>query len=379
MQTIQFEWGYAALLLVGLLPIAWGFVHLYLFRKEHLETFAKSSVLSVVVLGRQNSIYWIKSALFAIAWISGVIALMQPKGNERYLSSTQHTLDQPHSRPEEMRRKHHTIIFLIDVSASMAIEDGSGGKSRLTIAKRIADDVIGDLQGESVALFAFTASTMQIVPSTMDYLFTRLMLENIEINEGETSGTDIEAALQAIKKSFPENSTKTLVILTDGGDTSLEGITGAQRLDKIHQITQPLEDAQKMHMRTLAVGIGSQKGSDVPNVTFKGLPVTSSPEVPLLKKLAALGEGKLWLTYETPLIDISREVSKSIKNDMSYVDISNASLTSNGNENYRIYDIYYQYPLVVAILALVCCVLLPNATPSRSTNWLYGRLEVDDS
>lgn len=360
--TVQYDWPAAILFALLALPLAWGFVFLCHYRKRKLEAFADASVLDVVMQERWPAAFWIKTFLFCLAWVCGVAALAQPKGNERYVVPSGKEIAKPLLEKAALRKKMHEVIFLLDVSASMEVADIHGAKTREAVAKEIADDVIRRLKGESVSLFAFTSATMQIVPSTMDYLFTRLMLRQVGINEGETEGTNIEQALEAVRKRYfdaPSAKTKTLVVLSDGGDTRLMGLQGQQRKETIDAIVKPIADAEEKNLRVLVVGLGSKEGKEIPGISYQGRPVLSAVEEPLLRKLSLIGQGELFLVDESTSMQVSQAIGRSIARDAAFVEVSPEELAQEGGSS-PIYDLYFQVPLGIALLALLCCFLIPD-------------------
>lgn len=364
-RALQFDWPFAAVLFVFLVVIGWALVFLYYYRQKKLQAFAGQSVLDAVVEKREPLIYWLKVFLYCLAWACGVFALMQPKGNERYLATTSDgQIAVAKKAPEKtlLRKNTHEVIFLIDASASMKIADVSN-KSRLEVAKEIVDDVIRHLKGENVSLFAFTSATIQIVPSTLDYFFTRLMLQQIQVNEAETEGTDIKQALEFLKKLFFDKSsskTKTLIVFSDGGDTRLEGLTGEKRKQAIAEIISPVEDADEKKLRIFSVGTASLKGKDVPDINFQGKPVLSSLEEPLLRKLSSAGNGDLYIAGEMSPLEISQSLSQKIAKDESFVDAEAELSPPDRGDGTQVYDYYFQWPLAIAILALMGCLLIPD-------------------
>ena len=371
--ALQFDWPSAALLLLLLVPILWIAIFLYQYRQQKLREFASQAVQNVVVEPREPVVYWLKVILLCLTWVCGVLAVMQPKGNERYVSTT---LDgqvavTSKKKPDKavMRKKAHEVVFLIDASASMKIADVNG-KMRLDVAKEIVDDVIRHLKGENVSLFAFTSATIQVVPSTLDYFFTRLMLQQISINEGETEGTDFKQALEFLKKLYfakETATTKTVVVLSDGGDTRLVGLSGDPKNAEIASIIGPIVNAEEKNLRVSTVGIGSSQGKDVPGVSFQGRPVVSAMEGALLRKLSIVGRGNLYVSDEMNPFEISKAIFQNISRDETFVDaLANQPPPDLGN-NTRVYDYYYQYPLAIAILALMVYLFIPDTRKRIST------------
>lgn len=366
-RSIDYDWPLAAFFLLLVVPIAWMFFFLNRHRQKKLQDFADPFVLRAVVEKRDASLFWIRTFLYCLAWICAVLALMQPKGNERYVSTSPNgqVAVGKQSTPKKalLRKNTHEVIFLVDTSASMEIADVSGEKTRLAASKEIVDDVIRHLKGENVSLFAFTSVTMQIVPSTLDYIFLRLMLQHMEINEGETEGTDIKQALEFLRRLYFAKSspkTKTLIILSDGGDTHLFGLTEEQWKQEIGEIISPLADAEEKKLRVFSVGLGSLKGKEVPGILFQGKPVLSALEETLLRKLSISGRGELFVVGKMTPFQVSQALSRKIALDESFVDASVELPPPDMEEGSHVYDYYFQIPLALAILALAGSLLIPE-------------------
>lgn len=376
--NIQFDEISAAFLLLLVFPLLWGFYLLYRFRQERMAAFADQSLLDVIVEKRTPTAFWTKSCLFCLVWVCAAIALMQPKGNERYVTSPEHQRDVVHKTLQQkatLRKKLHEVIILLDASASMSISDAQGGKTREAVAKEIADHVISELRGENVSLYAFTSATMQIVPSTMDYLFTRLMLRQVGINEGETTGTNIKQSLDTVRRLYFSGvspTTKTIILLTDGGDTHLEGASEGQRREIIDDIVKPVADAQAKNLRVLVVGIGSREGKEIPGITFHGHSVLSALEEPLLRRLSVVGRGEFLIANEMTPFQVSQQLSKRIAQEEVFMDASTEIPLTEIAGNTRVYDLYFQIPLGIAMFALAGCLLIPDTRKRSSLGKVAG-------
>lgn len=362
--SLAFDCPYAAFLIILLLPAAWLFYALFRWRKEVLARFAKEEVRSKIMTTESATLYWIKVILLSIAFASAAAALSQPMGNAHYAGGepAKAKLSDEHAKGV-MRIKMHEVIILIDASASMGIKDTEAGKSRLETSKEIADQVISSLRGESVSLYSFTSVPMRAVPSTMDYIFTRLMLSQISVNEGETSGTNIQSALEAVREKYlsnPSGTTKTLIVLSDGGDTSLYGLEGKERNDRVAILLSPLAGSENQNLAAYAVGIGSKKGEAVPDVTYNGKPVESSLNTGLLERLALLGHGSYFAPSETSPFRTAQEISRLIAKRGEYIDVSAEIPLAASRNNTPIYDLFFQAPLAVALVALLIALFLPD-------------------
>ena len=85
-------------------------------------------------------------------------------------------------------------IILIDRSASMSADDMPGGKTRLDVAKRRADDLVGTLGRNGAAMvIAFDDSAETLAPFTTD---VRLLRNVIDLIQPTDRRTKLEAAYQ---------------------------------------------------------------------------------------------------------------------------------------------------------------------------------------
>lgn len=367
-RALQYDFPQAAWLLLAVPALAWGFVSLYRYRQRKLTLLAHAHVLDKLLEKRSPAAYWVRAALCCVAWTCGVLALMQPKGNERAVAPAgEAAAGVPSLKNQVVRQKQHDVLFLIDASASMGAVDKGAGKDRLSLAKEIADEVISRLKGEDAALYAFTSATMQLVPATADYLFLRLMLRQIQINEGETAGTDTKQALEAIRKQYlltPSSKLKTLVLLTDGGDTHIDSLQGRDREAAIDALIKVVDNPAGPHLRVMAVGIGSAEGAVIPGITYQGKPVVAKLDAPLLRKLAARTGGKAFFTEQLSTLQIGDAIAAAIAEETPVY--SQRIVQQRADETMRYYDYYFQWPLGIGLAALMLALLLPETAQGAS-------------
>lgn len=364
-RTIDYSLPGAAFLFFAVCALVWMWVALDAYRHKKLADFSAPNVLKELLERRDPVYFWIKVILCCAVWIFAVAAFMQPKGNAHYVNGGRENVPKDLNT---LRRNMQDIVFLLDVSASMTAADTFGGRTREAMAKEISDDIISHLQGENVALFGFTSATMQIVPPTTDYLFTRLMLRQLQINEEETSGTDIKQALEYVRTQMlqmPASNSKTLIILTDGEDTSLIDLSQEQHAQAIQQMLKLIRSNAEEHWELFIVGIGSKEGSEVPNLTYQGHAVISKLDESLLRQLSIVGKGELFLAEEATPWEIAEKIHQKIKKNSAIVKTVREmpSFTSSSEE--KIFDEYFQIPLAAAILALALLLILPNSRKQK--------------
>jgi Ca-activated chloride channel family protein len=152
----------------------------------------------------------------------------------------------------EEKKQHEDlcILFAIDTSKSMLAEDVS--PNRLALAKLSIVELLEQLKGHRLGLVAFAGDAFLQCPLTKDYGAFSLSLDAVDTTIIQKGGTDIAAALQVAQQAFEEGqSSKYLVLITDGEDLGADGIRQA----KI---------AAKQGVVVYTVGVGSAKGERIP-------------------------------------------------------------------------------------------------------------------
>ncbi|MBA3603858.1 MAG: VWA domain-containing protein [Parachlamydiaceae bacterium] len=342
--------------------------HLYRFR-------GKLRFSPEMIQPRSFVIFVIKVCCAGTALALCVFALMQPVGNGRYLKvrlSDQKSQNLS-TQPIELKRKAHDIIFMVDASASMGVKDARLQKSRFEYAKVIADEIISTLTGETVALYAFTSKIAELSPLTLDYIYVRLALKAMQINEGDVTGTSITGAQAEIRKKYfsstepdeESNRLRTIILLSDGGDTEIEVLSAAEKNKAIEAAAKLVQDAGQHHLRIYTIGMGSGKGGIVPDVTDEGKPVQSKLERALLEAIAKNGRGKYFEANRYTPGQLAKEVLADIAQDPPYYDekpqeIQEALLQSLLGSSKLIYDRYFQVPLGIGLIALAFILFFPE-------------------
>ena len=263
----------------------------------------------------------------------------------------------------KIRRRAHNVFFLLDVSASMSVPDSRTGAARLDFAKEIADQIISQFQGEMGSLDAFTSEVTPLSPLTTDYLFLRLMLRHARINEGDLPGTDIIHAIEEMRnKYFTQNDSKlkTLILLSDGGDTFIESLQGEEREQAIERLLDLLGNTEASHLRVYTIGLGSLQGEDIPNLIYEGKPVHSALDEEILRKIARRGRGVYYPARDYTSIALAKDLVESMRQDPPFLETEMVIRSIAGNQKERLYNLYYQVPLGLALLLMGIVLLWPN-------------------
>lgn len=353
LRDLHYAWPGAANLsfvAVGLVFLFW---LAYRLRQRQLHSYL------FLFVPRSRLFYLLQSLCFVLAWLAAMVALMQPLANGHYPEGRP-----PPSEEQKLRRPAHEVVLLVDTSASMTVADMHNGQTRLRYVKQLADEMISDLNGEQISLYAFTSGLAPLSPPTLDYLFVRLMLDQVQVNEDGLTGTDYYSVLIELRKRLlqtPASILKTVVIFTDGGDTSLAFAQPGEKSKLSAALMGVIEELVKLNARVYTVGMGTLHGGKVPDIAYQGQPVIERLNESLLKQMAATGHGKYFDANDYTVIEAAKTLAAEI-NDLSTgaqgQDINNTVVV--GEEN-LIYDHYFQIPLAVAILALLLALYIPDS------------------
>jgi len=366
MITTKFFHAYpqAAYLVILLIPFFFLFLYLSIYRKTVFQKLASQNLLDTILYRRPTFNYWRKCFLLSLAWVLATFALMDPKGNARYPESIEKE-EKKEKQGVNLKRKSHEIIFLVDTSASMAVKDARNGQSRLDYAKEILDETIRRLNGESVSLYVFTSETNKQVPSTLDYIFTRLVLRNTGINEGGAGGTNLHDAINHVMNDYPshpDEKLKTLIVFSDGGDGIYEEGSDVNKKNRLDQIVKIIDESSKKNLRVVTIGMGSREGGEVPNVVYKGQSVSSSLDPTILKELSKKGRGQYFESNSYGTLVLIDRLVEVVGRDNPFLKEYEAKVQvylDKEGHNF-IYDRYYQRPLGVAILLLLLVIIFPE-------------------
>ena len=125
------------------------------------------------------------------------------------------------------------LMLAVDLSGSMQVEDFSiNGRTvnRLTATKHVARDFIRARQGDRVGLILFGRRAYLQVPLTFDLKTVNTLLLESAIGLAGKETAIGDAIGLAIKRLQDSDSSRVLILLTDGANTAGEIIDGRQSL-----------------------------------------------------------------------------------------------------------------------------------------------------
>jgi len=152
---------------------------------------------------------------------------------------------------ETVKREGIDIVFAMDVSKSMLAEDVA--PNRLEKSKQVVSQIINQLGSDRIGIVAYAGSAFPVLPITTDYSVAKMFLQSMNTDIVSSRGTSLDEAIKLSSTYFDEKSktSKLLILISDGEDHS-EGAQAAA------------EEANKLGMRIITVGIGTEKGGTIP-------------------------------------------------------------------------------------------------------------------
>lgn len=243
---------------------------------------------------------------------------------------------------KEVERKGNSIYILMDTSRSMLTKDIY--PNRIERAKTIAKNIILNLKGDKVGIIPFSDSAYIQMPLTDDYKIAENFINVIDTNLLSGGGTNIFEGLSIANKSFEETETenKIVLVISDGGDTD----------DKT------LDFIKKNGLKVYSVGIGTEKGSVIPDnkksgfiKDEKGNIVVSSLNSKFLKEMSEISNGKYF------------EVNNLSDNTKEFIyDLETLDKSKIKAEKISVYEKYFQWFLGIGLLFILVGYFLKGGT-----------------
>jgi Ca-activated chloride channel homolog len=229
-----------------------------------------------------------------VALLAGVLALMRPQSRGEAVTVTSSKVSAD-------------VMIVLDVSKSMLAEDAA--PNRLARAKVEIEKMARQLAGHRVGLVAFAGRAAMLCPLTPDHAFFNLVLRGVDTRSVSKGGTRIGDAVRAAVRAFPTGpGAKLIVLITDGEDHESFPLDAAK-------------EAQTAGVHIVAVGIGSEEGSQIqltdPQTGAKtvlmhdGQPVLSRLDGETLRKMAVDTEGA-YVPAGTSALDLESIVNAHV-------------------------------------------------------------------
>ncbi len=255
------------------------------------------------------------------------------------------------SRLENVKREGIDLVFALDVSKSMLVEDVR--PNRLEKAKLIMSRTLDELVGDRVGMIIYAGQAYPQLPITTDYGAARLFLKTVDTEIIPSQGTAISEAIELATKYFDDEQQKNrlLVILTDGEDHE-QGYEEAAK------------EALAQGIQIITIGVGTEKGGPVPDVrqgrrigykrNRENEVVVSQLQPELLLKVARLTNGKYvhGTSVRGTVEGLMSEIEKMEKQEFE-------------SQVFADYEDQFQWFLGIALLLLLADVFILE----RKTQW----------
>ena len=156
------------------------------------------------------------------------------------------------TKVEKVKREGIDIVFAVDVSKSMLAEDIA--PNRLEKAKQIVSQIINNLGTDRIGIIAYAGSAFPVLPITTDYNVAKMYLQSMSSGMISSQGSNLDEAINLSKTYFEgsPNTSKVMIMVSDGEDHS----QGAE---------DAAEQAKKIGMKIITIGIGTTAGGPIPN------------------------------------------------------------------------------------------------------------------
>ncbi|WP_456389639.1 vWA domain-containing protein [Hydrogenimonas sp.] len=172
------------------------------------------------------------------------------------------------------------IVISIDFSKSMQAKDFY--PDRFDFARQKSRELIRALNGERIGLIAFTSASFIISPLTYDTKALLFLLDKMDPSYVTAEGTDLSSALKGAAKLLRKSHDKTLVLVTDGGDS--------KNMESLVRI------AKKENIKIIVWMVATKQGAPVPGIKKERKPVISRANL-ALSRLAEESKGAfVWAT-----------------------------------------------------------------------------------
>lgn len=239
------------------------------------------------------------------------------------------------------KRKGIEVIISLDISNSMRAEDVV--PSRLDKSKMLVENMVDNFTNDKVGLVVFAGDAFIQLPITSDYVSAKMFLQNTDPSLIATQGTDLAGAIELSSKSFTQqdNIGRAILIITDGEDHEGGAIEAAEK-------------ARKNGIKVFVLGVGSTKGSPVPDGNGgymkdnSGQEVISALNEEMCKQVAQAGGGAYIHVDNTSLAQrqLNDELTKLQKGDISSV------VYSEYDEQFQAVGILVLILLIIEMLIL---------------------------
>lgn len=300
-------------------------------RKKQLKEFGDillvKELMPNVSGGRRELKFWLMLAAVAL------IVVMQAR-------------PQMGTKISQDKRQGIEVMIALDISNSMKAEDVA--PSRLDKSKMMIENLVDNFTDDKVGLVVFAGDAFIQLPITSDYVSAKMFLQNIDPSLIASQGTNLAEAVGLSSRSFTkqDNVGRAIIVITDGEDHEGGAVEAAKQ-------------AKKNGMRVFVLGVGSTKGTPIPDGNGgymkdnTGQVVMSALNEEMCKQVAEAGGGAYIHVDNNNLAQrqLDNEISKLQKGDIM-------------NVVYSEYDEQFQaVGILLIIILIVETIVLESKNP----------------
>jgi Ca-activated chloride channel family protein len=153
---------------------------------------------------------------------------------------------------EVQQESGRNVLLVVDTSRSMLANDVV--PDRLSRVRMAALDLLSRLKGDRIGLIAFAGNAYLQAPLTTDHEAIAEAIESLDFTSVPTGGSELANALSLAHDTLQANAARNhgVVVFSDGGEAEADIAAQAQKL-------------AKMQAMVLAVGVGTEQGSLIPD------------------------------------------------------------------------------------------------------------------
>ena len=300
-------------------------------RKARLKRFGDpeflKSLMPDVSYSRRELKFWLLMSALALV----IVMLARP---------------QMGTKISQEQRRGIEVVLALAISNSMKAEDVQ--PSRLARSKMMIENLVDNFNDDKVGLVVFAGDAFVQLPITSDYVSAKMFLQSIDPSLIASQGTNLAEAIDLSSRSFTKQDKvgRAIIVITDGEDHEGGAVEAAKR-------------AKKNGMRVFVLGVGSPKGTPVPDGNGgymkdnTGQEVMSALNEDMCKQVAEAGGGA-YIHVENNNIaqkQLDNEIAKLQKGDIM-------------NVVYSEYDEQFQAVAILLLLVLVIeTVVLESKNP----------------
>jgi Ca-activated chloride channel family protein len=302
-------------------------------RRRRLARLGDEALIAKMTAGVSMARKLLRAALMVAALGMTAVALARPQLPGKSRPAKQRGLD---------------LVVALDFSRSMLATDVY--PSRLERSKRELGELLATLAGDRVGVVAFAGETLSYPPTT-DYAAIKLFWIDLHPWDMPVGGTAIGRAIRASldqlvalrgKAAVSSDATRgqAILLLTDGEDTDSEPLEAA-------------DEASKLGVKILAVGVGSRSGELIPEYDEHGKVTGYVKDADGKYVTSRLGEQTLVELARRTGGEVFYADSKRFGVDDVARALAGLKRTENEGRPVQQYDEIFQ-PLLLAILLALC-------------------------